>query len=104
MAVGNVLIMAGGTGGHVFPMVAVAQALRAEGFRVDQKDAHSHMNKRIKEAQKLQVPYMLIAGEREAEDGTVALRRRGTREQDVVPFEQFLELVRGQRASRALEL
>ena len=82
----------------------LADRLRAEGFRVDQKDAHSHMNKRIKEAQKLQVPYMLIAGEREAEDGTVALRRRGTREQDVVPFEQFLELVRSQRASRALEL
>ena len=82
----------------------LADRLRAEGFRVDQKDAHSHMNKRIKEAQKLQVPYMLIAGEREAEDGTVALRRRGTREQDVVPFDDFLALVREQRASRALDV
>jgi threonyl-tRNA synthetase len=82
----------------------LAESLRAEGFRVDCKDASSHMNKRIKEAQKLQVPFMLIAGEREAEDGTVALRRRGTREQDVVPFDEFLERVRGLRATRALEL
>ena len=82
----------------------LAERLRAEGFRVDCKDASSHMNKRIKEAQKLQVPFMLIAGEREAEDGTVALRPRGTREQDVVKFDDFLERARNLRASRALEL
>ena len=61
------------------------------------------MNKKIKQAQKDQVPYMLIAGEREAADGTVAVRRRGTREQQVVPFEAFLDLARGLRAERSLE-
>ena len=62
------------------------------------------MNKRIKEAQKLQVPFMLIAGEREAEDGTVAVRKRGTRDQDEMAFEDFLTQARALRASRALEL
>ena len=47
---------------------------------------------------------MLIAGDRERDDGTVTIRRRGTREQAVVPFEQFLDLVRRLRESRSLEL
>lgn len=82
----------------------IADRMRAEGFRVECRDASSHMNKRIKEAQKLQVPYMLIAGEREAENGTVALRRRGTRDQEEIAVEDFLNRVRELRSTRAIEL
>jgi threonyl-tRNA synthetase len=89
---------------HVAYCEELAGLLRAEGFRVTCKDASSHMNKRIKEAQKAQVPYMLIAGEREAVDRTVALRRRGTREQDVVSFEEFAKMLREKRATRSLEI
>ena len=62
------------------------------------------MNKRIKEAQKLQVPYMLVAGEREAENGTLALRRRGTREQEEISVEDLMNRVRRLRSTRAIEL
>ena len=72
-----------------------------ELFRSDCKDDPAHMNKKIKQAQRDQVPFMLIAGEREQADGTVAIRRRGTREQEVVPFEEFLDLVRRLRGERA---
>jgi threonyl-tRNA synthetase len=78
--------------------------LQQELFRVDAMLAPAHMNKKIKEAQGQKVPFMLIAGEREAADGTVAVRRRDTREQEVVPFEQFLELARRLRSTRALDL
>ena len=81
----------------------LAERLESELFRVDAMLDAGHMNKKIKQAQKDQVPYMLIAGEREAADGTVAVRRRGTREQQVVPFEAFLDLARGLRAERSLE-
>ena len=64
----------------------------------------AHMNKKIKQAQKEQTPYMLIAGEREAAEGTVAVRRRGTREQSVVPFETFLEMLKGLRDTKSLDL
>ena len=82
----------------------LAKQLRAEKFRVDCMDHPAHMNKKIKEAQHRQVPFMLVIGEREMEEGTVAIRRRGTREQEVVPFAEFHELVRRLRADRSMEL
>ncbi len=78
--------------------------LRRELIRVDCMDEPGHMNKKIKQAQHAQVPFMLIAGEREVAERTVAVRRRGTRDQETMPFAQFLELVRDLRDSRALEL
>ena len=82
----------------------VAERLESELFRVDAMLDAGHMNKKIKEAQRAQTPYMLIAGEREAEEGTVAVRRRGTREQVVVPFETFLMMIRELRDTKSLDL
>lgn len=82
----------------------LATRLVAEGFRADCLDQPGHMNNKIKDAQHRQVPFMLIAGDREAAEGSVALRRRGTREQVAMPFETFLELARRLRASRSLAL
>ena len=82
----------------------VAQRLTAEGLRVNCMDDPSHMNKRIKQAQAEQVPFMLIVGEREAQDGTAAVRPRGTRAQEVMPLERFLALALELRRTRALEL
>ncbi|MFT5155276.1 MAG: threonyl-tRNA synthetase, partial [Planctomycetota bacterium] len=82
----------------------LAKRLEGELFRVDCKDETGHMNKKIKQSQQAQVPFMLIAGEREAESGTVAVRRRGTRDQEVVDFEEFMKLIRDLRASRSLTL
>ena len=78
--------------------------MQEAGFRVEAMLEAAHMNKKIKHAQKEQIPYMLIAGEREAEDGTVAVRRRGTREQSVVPFETFLKMLTELRDTKSLEL
>ena len=82
----------------------LADQLRQEMFRTDCMVDPGHMNKKIKEAQHHQVPFMLIAGEREMAERTVAVRRRGTREQEVVPFDDFLEMIRRLRDERSLEL
>ena len=82
----------------------LAARLRKELLRVHLYDEPGHMNKKIKAAQHDQIPFMLIAGEREMQEGTVAVRKRGTREQAVVPFEEFLDRARGLRTSRALAL
>jgi threonyl-tRNA synthetase len=83
---------------------ALEAELLAQGLRADAMLHPGHMNKKIKHAQKEQTPFMLIAGEREVEARTVAIRRRGTREQEVVAFDAFVELARRLRDTRSLEL
>ena len=83
---------------------AYAAELRAAGLRVRCMDDPGHMNKKIKQAQHDQVPFMGIVGEREAADGTLALRRRGTREQEVMDLQTFLAGVTALRDARSLEL
>jgi len=82
----------------------LAGQLQRELFRVDCMTWPGHMNKKIKQAQHDQVPFMLIAGEREAAQGTVAVRRRGTREQVEMSFEDFLDMARRLKSTRALDL
>jgi threonyl-tRNA synthetase len=89
---------------HTPYMQKLEVALKAEDFRVDAMFEPAHMNKKIKEAQLSKIPFMLIAGEREAAEGTVAIRRRDTREQEVMSFEKFMDLVRRLRSQRALDL
>jgi threonyl-tRNA synthetase len=80
------------------------ERLQKELFRVQGMLDPGHMKNKIKQAEHDKIPFMLIAGEREAADGTVTLRRRHVREQETVPFEKFLELARRLRAERSLEL
>ena len=47
---------------------------------------------------------MAIVGEREVEEGTVAVRRRGTREQEVMSFADFQAMVVRLRDERSPEL
>jgi threonyl-tRNA synthetase len=82
----------------------LGKRLRGDLFRVECMDAPGHMNKKIKDAQHAQIPFMLIAGDREAAEGTVAVRRRGTREQVDMKFEDFVALLERLRRTRSLEL
>jgi threonyl-tRNA synthetase len=78
--------------------------LQNELFRVDAMLDAGHMNNKIKEAQKAHIPFTLVAGDREAADGTVAVRRRDTRDQEVMPFAQFMALLKDLRARKARDL
>jgi threonyl-tRNA synthetase len=54
----------------------VAAQLKSAGLRVEVSDSGDRMQAKIREAQLQKVPYMLIIGDREAEQGTVAVRLR----------------------------
>jgi threonyl-tRNA synthetase len=56
---------------------AVVDDLRGHGFRVHLDDRSETLGYRIRDAETQKVPYMAVIGRREAEHGTLALRRRG---------------------------
>jgi threonyl-tRNA synthetase len=62
------------------------------------------MNAKIRNAQLMKVPYMLVVGEREMQEQTVSLRKRDGSRQDGMPVAEFVALVRERIATRAAEL
>ena len=66
-------------------------------------DARSErMNAKIRHAQLQKVPYMLVAGDREAEAGTVAVRVRTGEDLGALPLAEFIARIEGERETKAL--
>ncbi len=59
------------------------------------------MGKRIREAEKQKIPYMLITGEREEKEKTVAVRIRGQKEQETLEVEQLVAQLKKQIEEKA---
>ena len=76
--------------------------MRAAGLRVDCLDQSGHMNKKIKQATKDKVPFLLIAGGNEVDDGTVTVRERGVEEQTTVAADEFIARAKRLVESRSL--
>ena len=78
-------------------------SLREAGIRAQIDASSETLNKRIREAQLQKVPYVLVAGDKEIEAGTVSVRDRDGNEKRGVPFEAFVKRAGAESASRALE-
>ncbi|MCL0076663.1 threonine--tRNA ligase [Dehalococcoidia bacterium] len=72
----------------------VGSQLRDEGLRVEVDDRKERMNLKIREAQLAKVPYMLITGDSEVQDSTVALRLRSGENLKGESLEVFKDRVR----------
>ncbi len=75
--------------------------LVAEGLRVTVDDRNEKVNAKIREAQLQKIPFMLVIGDREAQNGTVSVRNRKHGDQGVQPVEEFLARIRGLIDSKA---
>ena len=80
----------------------VAATLREAGFRVEVDARSERMNAKIRHAQLQKVPYMLVAGDREAEAGTVAVRVRTGEDLGAIPLADFLARIEEEREAKAL--
>ncbi|MDE2669800.1 MAG: threonine--tRNA ligase [Chloroflexota bacterium] len=80
----------------------VAATLREAGFRVEVDARSERMNAKIRHATLQKVPYMLVAGDREAEAGTVAVRVRTGEDLGAIPIADFLGRIEDERETKAL--
>ena len=80
----------------------VAKTLREAGFRVEVDARSERMNAKIRHAQLQKIPYMLVAGDREAEAGTVAVRVRTGEDLGAIPLADFITRIEGERETKAL--
>jgi threonyl-tRNA synthetase len=83
---------------------SIVRQLRAHRIRVSADLSAQRMNAKIREAQLMKVPYMLVVGENEATAGTVSLRVRDGSRQDNIPLAEFIARVRDRIQRRAPEL
>lgn len=67
--------------------------LRAKGIRIEKDLRNEKLNYKIREAQLMKVPYMLIVGEREKEEETITVRRRDGQNLPAMSVEAFIDLV-----------
>jgi threonyl-tRNA synthetase len=82
---------------------ALVADLKQAGIRVG-LNTRDTLSARIRDAELHKVPYMAVVGEREAEAGTVAVRRRGAgRKQVVMDRDEFREKVLEEIRSRSLD-
>lgn len=81
---------------------AVTAELREAGFRVDVNTRSDKIGAKIREAQLQKVPYMLVLGDKELEDLTVAVRERKQGDIGAMPLNEFTEMIRKQRSLRSM--
>jgi len=73
---------------------SVYDALVKSGFRVELDSRPESVSKKIRNYQKMKVPYMLVVGDREQEQGAVAVRHRSLGDQGLMPLDEFIKQAR----------
>jgi threonyl-tRNA synthetase len=92
------------TESHAAYAAQIEAQLISEGIRAKADLSSDRMNTKIRSAQLMKTPYMLILGDQEAANQTVALRRRDGSQQNNLPAGEFLALVKEKIAQRSAEL
>lgn len=73
------------------------ESFRSANLRVSLDDSQKSLNKRIREASMMRIPYLVIVGEKERSSGTLSYRTRAGEEVKNISKSEFLELLLGQR-------
>ncbi|MDR1002475.1 MAG: threonine--tRNA ligase [Oscillospiraceae bacterium] len=79
----------------------IAKEMRSRGIRCTVDGRSEKIGYKIREAQLEKIPYMLIIGDKEAEDGTVSVRSRKSGDLGTMPVTQFISEALEEIASKA---
>jgi len=78
----------------------VRDRLAAAGFRVELDGRQEKIGYKIREAQLQKIPYMLVTGDREMAEGTVAVRSRSGGDLGARPVDEFVRMAREEAANK----
>ena len=81
----------------------VEARLKAAGIRVESDLRNEKINYKVREHSLQKVPFLLVVGKREAEEGTVAIRVLGEQAQRVVPLAEAVALLKGEATAPDLK-
>ncbi|HLD71203.1 MAG TPA: threonine--tRNA ligase [Candidatus Peribacteraceae bacterium] len=82
---------------------SIQDQLKKAGIRSEYMDPAESLGKRIREGEKMKIPYLLVIGDKEVAEKAVAVRNVKTKEQVTVTFEEFLEKTKGDISQRKLD-
>ena len=77
--------------------------MKAKGIRCTVDKRQEKTGFKVREAQLMKIPYMLVIGDREQEEGTVSVRRRDSNQLVSMKKEEFLAMIGEQIKTRALD-
>ncbi|MDK8502977.1 threonine--tRNA ligase [Aerococcus sp. UMB1112A] len=74
---------------HADYVYKIANEMKAKGFRVKVDDRNEKMGYKIREAQTHKIPFQLVFGDKEIEEGSVTVRRYGSKKTESQDFQEF---------------
>src|SRR5271166_3662701 len=86
---------------HIEYARKIFDQLKNAGIRAELDDRSEKINLKIRDAQLQKIPYMLVLGDREAENGTVSVRNRKHGDQGAQSADQFLAEIQKQIETKA---
>lgn len=92
------------TDGHNEYAANLAARLVDAGIRAEADLSSGRMQAKIRQAQQMRVPYMLVVGDQEIREETVSLRKRDGSRQDGMPVAAFIALAQERIGERSAEL
>jgi threonyl-tRNA synthetase len=81
-------------------LLSVADRLQAAGVRVEVDTSDDRMQKKIRNAERIKVPYILIAGAEDAAADAVSFRYRDRRQKNGIPIDAAISEITGDIAAR----
>lgn len=81
----------------------IAARLSESGIRYEIDERNEKIGRKIREAQLQQIPYMLVVGTNEMNEGTVAVRHRRKGDLGKFGLKQFVELIAGEIKEKRLD-
>ncbi|MCE5250454.1 threonine--tRNA ligase [bacterium] len=75
--------------------------MRAEGLRTELDSRNEKVNRKIRDAEEMKIPYMLVIGQREVESGAVAVRKRSAGDIGVVAAEEIIARILKENAEKS---